>query len=1153
MKSLRVRAILWALVPTLSVLAVVAITSIYVYGQVAQDVVRQRDAELAKVSALRLAEHLGQHASTLQSVVASQEIQSLEPSRLARGLEQAQDQLQVYDSGVAVYDSEGTQLWSDTKGALPGQVDLLMQPTFSQAQETLRPAFSEVLLNPASGQEVISVAVPILGSAGEFKGVLVGASNLRSSQLREPLALDLGVNPGRNGFAYLVDGNGRVIYHPEIVQSGRDLSDVVSVQRAASGEAGALITEDLDGTKVISGYAPVSGTSWGLVTQEELSNVIGPIQDWGKLLLVLLVAGGAIAAILIFWAIGRILMPIKDLTQGAELIAGGDFNHTIVANTGDEIQALAQQFNSMARALKDSYADLEGRVEDRTAELRKSQEAERRLAEENAFLTRIGHIMSSTLDISEVYEQFSQEVRSLVGFDRMNIGVINRDENTYIVKYLSGVTQPGRHAGDVVPLEGTQTQQVVLGARSIIVRDLSAEARFPADRALQQVGLRSRILVPLISRGSVIGTMTLHSRQVAAYGQREQAILERLAHQIAPAVENARLYEEALKEKERATTALVDLKASDDALRESEESYRTLFEQSRDAIVITRDGLVVDVNQASLDMFGYTRDEAISLDVQKVYVDINDRVTFLEQLQNHGSLKDFEVRLVRKDGREIDCLLTASLHPVGDSNSFETQVIIRDITERKRAEDAVRRSEERLRRAQQAGRLGTWDWDVATNELVWDGMEPIHGLEAGSFEKSFEAYLRDVHPDDREMVVQTISQAREQSTDLSMEYRIIWPDGSVHWVQGTGRAFQDASGRTIRMTGTCQDITKRKEAEEALRQSEERYRRLIEQAVDSFCIIDREGKILDVNQQTCDCLGYSREELLGLSIPDICTDSNLPLSDEEWDRWVRNPSPVTLERTMLRRDGSTVPVEIRVGLIKLNNRHLIFALARDMSERKEAEETQIQQARELAVLGERNRMAREIHDTLAQGFTGVILQLEAAEQAQEENPQEVLDHLDRAKNLARRSLQEARRSVWNLLPHALEQLNLESALREEVRKFEEESQINVSFQLLGNQKPIPSEAQTTLLRICQESLNNVRRHANATTASVHLTFNSSDVCLDVQDNGQGFSVGSLNGTTEQGGFGLTGMKQRARLLGGSLEVTSNEGQGTLIEARIPIA
>jgi PAS domain S-box-containing protein len=791
--------------------------------------------------------------------------------------------------------------------------------------------------------------------------------------------------------------------------------------------------------------------------------------------------------------------------------------------------------------------------------LLKSQEAERQLAQENALLTRVGQILSSTLDINEVYQQFSQEVKSLVGFDRMNISVINHAGATYTIKYISGLTQQGRSAGDTLPLEGTQTQQAIESGQVFIIKDLHREARFPADPALQEAGLRSRIMVPLISRGNVISTMTLHSREVGAYGPREQAILERLAHHITPAIENARLYEEALKEKERASAALAELKTVNEALQESEERYRTLFEQSKDAIFITRDGVVMDTNQASLDLFGYTREQAIGLEVGNVYANADERGKFLEELQKHGSVKDFELRLMKKDGTKIDCLLTAALRELPDSDSVEIQGTIRDITERKRAEEALRQSEERLRRAQQAGRLGTWDWDVGTNQLIWDGVEPIHGLEPGSFDSSFESYLKDVHPEDREKVLQSISQAAEQGTDLYMEYRIIWPDGSIHWVQGTGRAFQDDAGRTIRMTGTCQDITLRKQAEEELRQSEERYRRLVEQAVDSFYLIDRDGRFIDVNQQACDSLGYSRHELLSFSIPDICPETEVPVSEEVWEEWIRNPVPRTLNRTLRRKDGTTFPTEIRTGLIELGGRHLVFGLARDVTERKEAEETQIQQARELAVLGERNRMAREIHDTLAQGFTGIILQLEAAEQAQEaaeqaqeEGTKELLDHLNRARRLARDSLQEARRSVWNLLPHALEQFPLEDALLGEVQKFGADISIKASFQVSGEQKEIPLEAQTALLRICQESLSNIKKHANASEVTVQLSYNPDAVFLDIQDNGQGFDHMRAALVTQQGGFGLNSMEQRARLLGGTLKVNSRQGFGTKVEARIPI-
>lgn len=121
---------------------------------------------------------------------------------------------------------------------------------------------------------------------------------------------------------------------------------------------------------------------------------------------------------------------------------------------------------------------------------------------------------------------------------------------------------------------------------------------------------------------------------------------------------------------------------------------------------------------------------------------------------------------------------------------------------------------ERLRRAQKAGRLGTWDWNLLTNELLWDGVEAVHGLPDGSFGGSFEAYLADMHPEDRERVLAAIGLARETGSDLDIEYRIVLPEGSVRWVSGRGTCFQDEDGRTVRMAGTCQDITERKLSEQ---------------------------------------------------------------------------------------------------------------------------------------------------------------------------------------------------------------------------------------------------------------------------------------------------------------------------------------------------
>ena len=234
-------------------------------------------------------------------------------------------------------------------------------------------------------------------------------------------------------------------------------------------------------------------------------------------------------------------------------------------------------------------------------------------------------------------------------------------------------------------------------------------------------------------------------------------------------------------------------------------------------------------------------------------------------------------------------------------------------------------------------------------------------------------------------------------------------------------------------------------------------------------------------------------------------------------------------------------------------RNLLVRSMRYAIERKRAEDALSLQASELAVLEERNHMAREIHDTLAQGFTGIVLQLEAAEQALAESPSEAPEHLGRAKSLARESLQEARRSVWNLVPGALEHRLLETALQDEVRRFAAEGSEKASFSLSGDRRELPSNVQAALLRICQESLTNVRRHARATEVTVTLYIDPDAVRLRVKDNGVGFDAGGEKAEDREGGFGLIGMEQRARLLGGILDIDSQRDNGTLVEVRIPTA
>ncbi len=212
-----------------------------------------------------------------------------------------------------------------------------------------------------------------------------------------------------------------------------------------------------------------------------------------------------------------------------------------------------------------------------------------------------------------------------------------------------------------------------------------------------------------------------------------------------------------------------------------------------------------------------------------------------------------------------------------------------------------------------------------------------------------------------------------------------------------------------------------------------------------------------------------------------------------------------------------------------------------------------QETSQMAVMEERNRMAREIHDTLAQGFTGIILQLEAAEQALGDGNSEVLQHLNKASSLARGSLNEARRSVWDLRPQALERLSLVEALRQEVARFAQSSNIKARFDVSDTTRELPLDIETALLRICQESLANIRKHAQANEVKVELIFDQSNVLLTIRDNGVGFNTDNKKdeGQVEHRRFGLISMQERARNLGGTFEVQSEGGEGTIIRVVIP--
>jgi signal transduction histidine kinase len=217
----------------------------------------------------------------------------------------------------------------------------------------------------------------------------------------------------------------------------------------------------------------------------------------------------------------------------------------------------------------------------------------------------------------------------------------------------------------------------------------------------------------------------------------------------------------------------------------------------------------------------------------------------------------------------------------------------------------------------------------------------------------------------------------------------------------------------------------------------------------------------------------------------------------------------------------------------------------------------VEQARRAGLIGERQRLAHEIHDTLAQGFASIVMNLEAADAILPAGHfTKAQWHLGQARLTARESLAEARRLVWALRPKLLEEAPLPEALSRLTKRWSEASSIAARTTVTGAPRPLPPEVEATLFRVAQEALTNVRKHAQADRTALTLSYMHDRVALDTRDDGMGFDpgkAGDATGSTREGGFGLGTMRERVERLGGTLSIESAPGEGTTLAVELPLA
>ena len=377
-------------------------------------------------------------------------------------------------------------------------------------------------------------------------------------------------------------------------------------------------------------------------------------------------------------------------------------------------------------------------------------------------------------------------------------------------------------------------------------------------------------------------------------------------------------------------------------LQESQRRYLEIFEGSRDGFVmVDAQRRILDANRAYCDMLGYSIDELRALPDFYQITAQRWRQWEQEEIWEKRLLRDgcsglYEKEYVRKDGTVFPVELRSYVVRRADGTIDYFWGTVRDITDRKRSEEAVTRTTQRLRLAADAAEFGIWDLDLAKNRLDWDeGLFRLYGVDPEIFGGDYETWQKAVHPDDLERASREVDLAIQTGERFDTEFRVIRPNGSVRIVKANALVVKDAEGQPVRMTGVNYDITTQRHAEETLQKSAHYLKTILQTTADGFLVIDNQGYVVDTNDAYCAMSGYPRDELIGMSMGDLDVDETPAETQARIRRVVANGSEL-FEARHRRKDGSVFPVEVSTTFLGEHDGQSV-CFCRDLTERKRHE------------------------------------------------------------------------------------------------------------------------------------------------------------------------------------------------------------------------
>ncbi len=631
-------------------------------------------------------------------------------------------------------------------------------------------------------------------------------------------------------------------------------------------------------------------------------------------------------------------------------------------------------------------------------------------------------------------------------------------------------------------------------------------------------------------------------------------------------------------------------------MKQSEQWLRTIFEASHEGILVEDNEKILYVNKSYLQMFGYDDPEELIGQHISVVVSPEDAERLLEfgrsRLRGEQPPSEYEFKGKRKDGSAIDLEASVSASNVADNKYITT--MIRDITGRKRQEDSLLELTRQLER--QSNVFNTTLSSITDFAYIFDrdgrfiyANQPLLDLWGLRLDEAVGKNFFDLqYPDDLALQLQQqIQQVFDTGQALRDETPYTSPTGAEGFYEYIFTPVKASDGTVEVVAGSTRDYTERRRVETALRESENKYRLLMEQASDGIHTYDMQGNFIEINSKLCEMLGYTSEELLRLNVRDLIPAEDLAVDPIRFDE-LRAGKTLLNERRLRRKDGALLPVEISGKMIRDG---VLQAIIRDITKRKRAEESLMKLNEQLeqrvaertvelvemnaslqaemverrkaecerasilrrlvmAQEKERRRIASDMHDQFGQQLTVLLLKLGMLKEDCGEQ-QRLCEQVETLEAVARQLDADVDFLVWELRPTVLDDLGLQDALTNFAQNWSKHFAIPVEVLTHGvGKESSTTEIDTVLYRIAQEALNNIAKHAGAASVTILLEGRADAVSLIIEDDGVGFDAEHISGANDKG-LGLVGMRERAALVGGTAEVESHPLEGTRVIVRIP--